>query len=190
MTKRRMVPLVVAAGVAAWVVFFSIDRSFERTTDLPNGLVLVRYVHVERSPISDFGCCRGSIPLPIPHSHETIEREEIRMGDATIWLRDDPMPPSGTDFLVAPDDRHVLMYELFNRWEVLNTKSRGVSSINMPETDHTGFCRNVRWAEDSSHIACDVDYQRFRNREAYRVHEVWQMDPTDGQVAIIPAESS
>ena len=48
-TRRRVV-LALPLAIVAWIVAFSIDREYQKTTTLAEGISLVETIHVTRTP--------------------------------------------------------------------------------------------------------------------------------------------
>lgn len=67
---RRSLYAVLAAAqlVVIYVVVLSIDREYQRTTDLGAGVTLIETVHVSRSAFTVIADSGGSAWIPVPET--------------------------------------------------------------------------------------------------------------------------
>ena len=85
LSARGRVALALPLVVVAWVVAFSIDREYEQTTTLAEGISLVETIHVTRTPYVGMAEAGGSFVLPFPNSTADVIAQELRRGDSVIW---------------------------------------------------------------------------------------------------------
>ena len=76
---RRSLHVVLAAAllVTIYVIVLSIDREYQRTTDLGAGVTLIETVHVFRSAFTVIADSGGSAWIPIPYRSEGVIRQKL-----------------------------------------------------------------------------------------------------------------
>ena len=185
LSTRRRVALALPFVVITWIVAFSIDREYEQTTTLAEGISLVETIHVTRTPYVGMAEAGDFFILPFPNSSADVIAQELRRGETVIWR--------GTgedqyDFYISPDRARVLgQHRPHSKpWLVIDLQ-RG-STVTVGELsraprmhDYVFPLQFGGWSSDSRVAFGVVEGSVTTDRgESRRYREVWSVEPTTG----------
>lgn len=187
----------IAAVVAAWIVAFSIDVEYDRTSPYVGDLTLVERVHLERTPYVGMAESTGDFWLPIPWQQERIVSRRVMHGDTVLWT---PGPEGEKQMEIShsPDGKRLLLWarDAELRWRLIDAGGGQMialpplrpASFDPQRGEHPAWRLRVRgWSRDSRSISVELEGSE-RTREsspaaagryvAYR--ELWTIDAGDG----------
>jgi len=155
---RRSLHVVLAGTI--YVIVLSIDRQYQRTTDLGAGVTLIETVHVFRSALTVIADSGGSAWIPIPYRSEGVIRQKLLRNGAVLWES-----PAGKTYRasVSPDRQYLLLWDQVHSawWRVYDLSTGTYREIYLPV--HRGMgdgmvpLRFGRWSDDSRFIVVALD---------------------------------
>ena len=182
--KSLYIVLGAALLVTIYAIVLSIDREYQRTTDVGAGVTLIETVHVFRSAFTVIADSGGTAWIPIPYRSEGVIHQKIVRDGTVLWES-----PAGKTYRpsASPDRRYLLVWDQVHTewWRVYNISTGTYREIYLPV--HPGMgdgmvpLRFGRWSDDSRFILVALDgeevepsYGRMRYRETYL------LDPSTG----------
>lgn len=199
MWKRRLSRWhIVALGIAAWIVVWSIDFEHDRTTQLSPHLTLVERVHSDRRAYVGMVESTGSFFFPFPAAQEKVVGKRVMRGSTTVWAGEGleverRLAPS-------PDERYLLVWEMVPlpqyRWRILDTSGgraitlRELVPLRVDPTgipDIPGYLVHFRgWSPDSRSVnamTTQVEYAPVPSGGTgipTFIRELWTIDASSG----------
>lgn len=182
---RRRVALALPLAIVAWIVVFSIDRDYEQTTTLAEGISLVETIHVTRTPYVGMAEAGGSFVLPFPNASDAVVAQELRRGEAAIWRG------SGEeryDFHVSPNRAHAVAQDRprAKPWLVVDLERGTTVTVGEPSRaprmhDYSFPFQFGGWSTDSRAALAAVEGSVTNDRgESRRYREIWSVDLVTG----------
>ena len=163
---RRSLQVVLAGAllVTIYVTVLSIDREYQRTTDLGAGVTLIETIHVYRS--------------------EGVIRQKLLRNGAVLWEN-----PAGHTYRtsVSPDGKYLVLWDRGHSewWEVYDLSAGTHREIYLPV--HPGMgdgmvpLRFGRWSDDSRFILVALDGEEVEPPHKWmRYRETYLLDPSTG----------
>jgi hypothetical protein len=183
---RRSSYSVLAAVllIAIYVMALSIDREYQRTTDLAPGVTLIETIHVFRSAFTVIADSGGRTWVPTPYRTEGVIHQKVVRNGAVLW---EGRSDKTFDTAVSPDHHYLLVWDKVHTewWRVYDLSTGTFREIYLPT--HPGMgdgmvpLRFGRWSDDSRFILAALDGEEFEqpnNRMRYR--ETYLVDASNG----------
>ena len=177
--------MALPLAIVAWIVAFSIDREYEQTQTLAEGISLVETIHVTRTPYVGMAEAGGSFVLPFPNSSADVVAQELRRGETVIWR--------GTgedqyDFHISPDRAYAAgQHRLHSKpWLVIDLERGNIVTVGEPTRaprmhDYSFPLQFGGWSVDSRAVFGVVEGSVTNDRgESRRYREIWSVDPVTG----------
>ena len=185
--RSLYIALGVALFVVIWVLAFSIDREYQRSTDLGGGVVLVETVHIFRSAYTEIADSGGSAWLPMPFRSESVIHQKVLRNGAVLWEG----PPDKTyNASVSPDHHYLLVWPQVHTewWRVYDLSTGNYIEVYRPKdlpgmADYMVPLKFGRWSDDSQRILAVIEgteIERPNNWMKYR--ETYLVDPSNGDL--------
>jgi hypothetical protein len=183
---RRSLQVVLAGVllVIIYVIVLSIDREYQRTTDLGAGVTLIETVHVFRSAFTVIADSGGSAWIPIPSRSEGVIRQKLLRNGAVLWES-----PAGKTYRasVSPNRQYLLLWDHVHSewWRIYDLPTGTYREIYLPI--HPGMgdgmvpLRFGRWSDDSRFIVVALDGEEVEPPHKWmRYRETYLLDPSNG----------
>lgn len=167
-----------------WAVAMSIDREYQRTTELADGVTLVETIHVTRSAVTEIADSGGSATIPVPYRSEWVKDQKIFRNGTELWHG-----PSDKTFKtsVSPDHHYLVLWDdVHTEWWRIYDLSTGTSTeIYMPKHPGMGDAmvplKFGWWSFDSTRIYVALDGTEVEpNKQWMRYRETYLLDPATG----------
>ena len=176
--------VLAAALVTIYVAVLSIDREYQRATDLGAGVTLVETVHVFRSAFTVIADSGGSAWIPVPYRSEGVIHQKLLHRGAVLWES-----PPGKTFRtsVSPNRQYLLLWDLVHGewWHVYDLSTGADLEIHMPV--HPGMgdgmvpLRFGRWSDDSRFVLVALDGEEVESPYHWmKYRETYLLDPSNG----------
>lgn len=170
--------------VTIYVIVLSIDREYQRTTDLGGGATLVETVHVFRSAFTVIADSGGSAWIPVPYRSEGVIHQKLLRNGAVLWES-----PGGKTFRasVSPNRQYVVLWDQVHTewWHVYDLPNGTDREIYMPV--HPGLgdgmvpLRFGKWSDDSRFVLVALDGEEVEPPHQWmRYRETYLLDPSNG----------
>lgn len=176
--------LAVVLLVTIYVIVLSVDREYQRTTDLGGGATLIETVHVFRSAFTVIADSGGSAWIPLPYRSEGVMHQKLVRNGTVLWES-----PEGKTFRasVSPNRQYVVLWDLVHSewWHVYDLPNSSDREIYMPVNPGLGDgmvpLRFWKWSDDSHFIYVALDGEEVEPPHQWmRYRETYLLDPSNG----------
>jgi len=182
--KSLYVVLGVAMLVTVYGIVLSIDREYQRKTDLGAGVTLIETVHIFRSAFTVIAESGGTSWIPVPHRNEGVIHQKIVRNGMVLW--ESPAGKTSRTY-VSPDHRYLLLWDQVHTewWRAYDISAGTYREIYLPI--HPGMgdgmvpLRFGRWSEDSRFVLVALDGEEIEQSEGrMKYREIYLLDPSIG----------
>ena len=183
---RRLLYTVLGAALllAIYIIAYSIDREYQRTTDLGGGVTLIETVHIYRSAYTVIADSGGSAVIPVPFRRESVIHQKVLRNGSVLWEGPADKIYSAS---VSPNYHYLVVWDHVHTewWRVYDLSTGNSIEVHLPE--HPGMgdgmvpLRFGRWSGDSRFIHVALDGEEVEKPNAWmRYRETYLLDPSNG----------
>lgn len=192
--KQRIAIVAVLAVLAGWLIFWSTSYHYTVRRSLSPRITLVERHTVERTPFFGMGHNDQSFWLPIPYSHDSLEKQVLERDGEPVW--ETAAYGVGHAIHVSPDENLVAIEDAMRSGPMLIMDLSTGRKVQVDDPIPDGYGHHydypfhfVRWADDSSSILAEVTGSHAEERRLMAYRELWRIDPKTGKSSQIERQT-